>query len=203
MTGEHKILIVKRMKSFQNLAYYAKYDIFWKRKTIESYTLLLWNKLEEIEYAKSVENRATAQMFGVSHTQIIRWRSKEELKNTNIRSRRVGSGSRLSYPLAENALKKWIIDLRNRELEVTPSKMIENCSRTILVNAAHEFKASDSRFNLLLKRQRVSLRRRTKTGQNYPKLYRQKLQTSITLLKLFVQKITLTLVVLSTSTFST
>jgi len=139
-------------------------------------------KLEAIEYAKCVGNRATARMFGVSHAQITRWINKEEeLKNANIRSRRVGSGSRPSYPLAENALKEWIVDLRNRGLGVTPSiiksKMIELLSHDFseqYPNAAHEFKASDSWFNLLLKRHGFSLRRRTKIGQKLPQAVQAK-----------------------------
>jgi hypothetical protein len=121
-------------------------------------------------------------MFAVTHTQIAQWRKKEEqLKKSNMRNRRVGSGNKPAYPLAENALKEWIVSLRNRGLGVTPSivksKMIELLSYDFseqYPNAAQEFKASDKWFGGLLRRHKFSLRRRTKIGQKLPLDIQQK-----------------------------
>ena len=90
------------------------------KQTRKSYPVAI--KLEAIDYAKCVGNKAAGRMFAVTHTQIAQWRKKEEeLKKANMRSKRVGSGKEAAYPLAENALKKWIIDLCNRGLGITPS----------------------------------------------------------------------------------
>jgi len=150
------------------------------KQTRKSYPVAI--KLEAIDYAKCVGNKAAGRMFAVTHTQIAQWRKKEEeLKKANMRSKRVGSGKEAAYPLAENALKKWIIDLRNRGLGATPSivksKMTELLSNDFseqYPNAAREFKASDSWFNLLLRRHKFSLRRRTKIGQKLPQELQQK-----------------------------
>ena len=83
-----------------------------------------------------------------------------------MRNRRVGSGNKPAYPLAENALKEWIVSLHNRGL-IVKSKMIELLSYDFseqYPNAAQEFKAFDKWFNGLLRRHKFSLRRRTKIG---------------------------------------
>ncbi|CAG8644538.1 10171_t:CDS:2 [Paraglomus occultum] len=150
------------------------------KQTRKSYLVAI--KLEAIDYAKYVGNRAAGRMFAVTHTQIAQWRKKEEeLKKANMRSRRVGSGKEAAYPLAEDALKEWIVDLRNRGIGVTSSiiksKMTEFLSYSFseqYPNAAQDFKASDSWFNLFLRRHNFSLRRRTKIGQKLPQEIQQK-----------------------------
>ena len=77
--------------------------------------------------SKQTRKSYPVSMFAVTRTQIAQWRKKEEqLKKSNMRNRRVGSGNKPAYPLAENALKEWIVSQPN---------------------AAQEFKASDKWFN--------------------------------------------------------
>ena len=88
------------------------------KQTRKSYPVTI--KIEAIEYAKCVGNKVATRMFPVTHTQIAQWRKKEEqLKKASMKCRRVGSGNKQVYPLAENALKEWIVSLRNRGLGVT------------------------------------------------------------------------------------
>ncbi|CAG8833120.1 18001_t:CDS:1, partial [Gigaspora margarita] len=66
-------------------------------------------KLEAIENAKKTNNHIAAQLYNVDHTQISRWRVKEEeFKDARKTSYRVESGTSSLYPLAENSLKEWI-----------------------------------------------------------------------------------------------
>ena len=90
-------------------------------------------------------------MFAVTHTQIAQWRKKEEqLKKASIKCRKVGSGNKPAYYLAENVLKEWIVSLRNRELGVTPSivksELLSYAFSEQYPNAVQEFKESDAWF---------------------------------------------------------
>ncbi|CAG8808694.1 12277_t:CDS:2, partial [Dentiscutata erythropus] len=134
-------------------------------------------KLNAIEYAKKTNNYAAARFFNVDHTQISRWRVKEEeFKNARKTSRRVGSGASSLYPLTENSLKEWIVKRRQRGIAVTP-KNVKFCMTNLLSNefklsysnALNTFKASDPWLNFFMNRFNLSLRRRTKTSQKLPK----------------------------------
>jgi len=78
------------------------------KETRKSYPVSL--KLDAIDYAKTTSNHVAARMFGVDHTQIGRWRTKEEdLRKARLTKRRVGSGALATYEIAEESLKKWIL----------------------------------------------------------------------------------------------
>ena len=85
------------------------YLIKMPKETRKSYPASL--KLDAIDYAKTTNNCVAAQMFGVDHTQIGRWRMKEEdLRKASRKNRRVGSGALPTYEITEESLKKWILD---------------------------------------------------------------------------------------------
>ena len=78
------------------------------KETRKSYPVSL--KLDAIDYAKTTSNHVAARMFGVDHTQIGRWRTKEEdLRKARLTKRRVGSGALATCEIAEESLKKWIL----------------------------------------------------------------------------------------------
>jgi len=84
------------------------------RETHKSYPASL--KLDAIDYAKTTNNCVAAQMFGVDRTQIGRWRMKEEdLRKASQKNRRVGSGALPTYEIAEESLKKWILERNMRD----------------------------------------------------------------------------------------
>ena len=67
--------------------------------------------------AKTTSNHVAARMFGVDHTQIGRWRTKEEdLRKARLTKRRVGSGALATYEIAEESLKKYIESTRKRTM---------------------------------------------------------------------------------------
>ena len=82
--------------------------------------------------------------------QISRWQMKEDLRLIN---RRVGSGALATYEIAEELLKKWIFNQRERRICVTPCD-IKSYMKQLL--------ATDAWFNCFLNRHNLSLRRRTK-----------------------------------------
>ena len=120
---------------------------------------------------------------GVDHTQISRWRMKEEdLRKASRKNRRVGSGALPTYEIAEESLKKWIFDQREREICVTPYDVKSHMKRLLATDfnqlypdAVNSFKASGSWLNRFLNRYNFSLRRRTKISQKLPKDMHEKL----------------------------
>jgi len=68
------------------------YLIKMPKETRKSYPASL--KLDAVSYAKKTSNHAAARLFAVDHTQISRWRTKEEdLKKARQTNRRAGSGA--------------------------------------------------------------------------------------------------------------
>jgi len=87
------------------------------KETRKSYPVSL--KLDAIDYAKTTSNHVAARMFGVDHTQIGRWRTKEEdLRKARLTKCRVGSGALATYEIAEESLKKWILNQREKGLNL-------------------------------------------------------------------------------------
>ncbi|CAG8620819.1 7958_t:CDS:1, partial [Paraglomus occultum] len=151
------------------------------KKTRKSYPVSL--KLDAINYAKKTSNHAAARLFSVDHTQISRWRTKEEdLKKTRQTNRRAGSGALPSYPLAEELLRKWILNQREGGIAVTPydvklqmKRLLANDFNQLYPDAANSFKASDPWLRRFMNRNNLSLRRHTKVSQKLPKDLHEKL----------------------------
>ena len=151
------------------------------KETRKSYPVSL--KLDAIDYAKTTSNHVAARMFGVDHTQIGRWRTKEEdLRKARLTKCRVGSGALATYEIAEESLKKWILNQREKGLCVTPYDVKSHMKRLLATDfkqlypdAVNDFKASDAWFNRFLNRHNLSLRRRTKISQKLPKELHEKL----------------------------
>ncbi|CAG8809326.1 824_t:CDS:1, partial [Cetraspora pellucida] len=75
-----------------------------------------------IDYAKQTSNRASARKYDIDYAMVKRWYKKEEkFKTARALSRQVGSGQKAAYPLAEDALKGWIDELRSEGIAVLPS----------------------------------------------------------------------------------
>ncbi|CAG8824668.1 8374_t:CDS:1, partial [Dentiscutata erythropus] len=74
-------------------------------------------------------------------------------------SRRVGSGASSLYPLAENLLKEWIVERRQKGIAVTSkdvkfhmTNLLSNEFKLSYSNALNTFKASDLWLNLFMNR---------------------------------------------------
>ncbi|CAG8460593.1 26844_t:CDS:2 [Dentiscutata erythropus] len=124
-------------------------------------------KLDAINYAKQTSNHLAAWQFNVDHTQISRWRKKEDLKKAKQTNCRVGSGFSSWYPLAEELLKKGI--------GVTPSDVKSHMRRLLVTEFSQiypdvrGFQASDSWFNRFMNRFNFSLHRLTKVSSKLPR----------------------------------
>ncbi|CAG8709708.1 37275_t:CDS:2 [Gigaspora margarita] len=115
-------------------------------------------KLEAIKNAKKTNNHAIARLYNIDHTQISRWRVKEEeFKDARKASRRVGSA------VTPNDVKFHMTNLLSNEFKLSYS------------NALNTFKASDPWLNLFMNWFDLSLRKCTKTSQKLPKDLSKKL----------------------------
>jgi hypothetical protein len=173
-----KILAKSTTLSSKQSNYY--YLIKMPKETRKSYPASL--KLDAIVTQKKPSNHAAARLFAVDHTQISRWRTKEEdLKKARQTNRRAGSGALPSYPLAEKLLKRWILNQRERGIGVMMSNFRWNyCLPLILSNyilmlltvsklPIHGFKV------LWIGVIYLSAGRRTKVSQKLPKDLHEKL----------------------------
>ncbi|CAG8624567.1 23121_t:CDS:2, partial [Cetraspora pellucida] len=101
-------------------------------------------KLDAINYAKQTSNHAAARMFSVNHTQISRWRKKEEkLKKAKQTNCRIGSGIGVTPSDVKSNMKR----LLNTEF------------RQIYSNAIYKFQAADTWFYRFINRSDFSLRK--------------------------------------------
>ena len=81
-----------------------------------------------------------------------------------------------TYEIAEESLKKWILNQRERGICVTPYDVKSRMKQLLVTDfeqsypdAVNNFKASDAWFNRFVNRHNLSLRRRTKISQKLPK----------------------------------
>ncbi|CAG8754052.1 18445_t:CDS:2, partial [Racocetra fulgida] len=148
-------------------------------------------KLDVINYAKQNSNRAAAREYNIDHAMVKRWCEKEEkFKVAKASSRRVGSGQKAAYPLAEDALKQWIDKLRNEGIAVMPSAVKFNMSNLLLNNFSQHypdvfetFRASNNWFYRFMNQYDLSLHRQTKLGQKLPQDLQEKVLSFHTFIK--------------------
>ena len=128
-------------------------------------------KLEAIDCADKTSKQAAARKFGVDAKRLRVWCSqREELvalkKNGKSKKKRLtGAGRKTLDPDMEEALFSWIIELRGRNLRVSRS-MIRVKAREL--SAVVGFKASRGWLFRFMKRNGLSLRRKTTVCQKTP-----------------------------------
>ena len=121
-------------------------------------------KLKAVEVARKKTISAAAREFKVDRKRIREWMSQEsELtefkKNGKSKSKRLQGGGRKAEDVdMEVALFDWIVDLRHRNLRVSRSMIMREAKA---LSSNQEFKASVGWLNGFLKRNGLSLRRKT------------------------------------------
>ena len=140
-------------------------------------------KLKIISEAEQTNNRQAARKYKIDETQIRRWRKqKVQLKHVKSsvgskRKRLSGAGSQPKYPGMEIALVEWVREQRLEYHQVT-TKMVQEKAQSIQEESGNSnFIASRGWLCRFFKRNNLSLRRRTTTGQKLPKDLMPKIQT--------------------------
>ena len=146
----------------------------WPRTATEmhaSYTAE--TKLEAIEIAKRTSKKNAARKFSVDVRRIREWcRQEAQLKSMrNKKAKRLSGGGRpLKMEDMEDELINWINDMRENRLRVS-RKMIQRQALLLFEqreSQGESFTASEGWLFKFLRRNRLSLRRRTTTAQKTP-----------------------------------
>ncbi|CAB4441520.1 unnamed protein product [Rhizophagus irregularis] len=128
---------------------------------------LLNKKKKFVNYAKEYGKNSAAAHFGINKSMVGRWvkASINWTDEINRNIKKVGTGRRVFYPEVEKKLYDWIIEQRNRDTIV------------LYGNLMNDFKMSNRWLYAFTKRQKLSLRRRTKISQKLPQQTEQLLES--------------------------
>ncbi|KAK3920835.1 Pogo transposable element with KRAB domain [Frankliniella fusca] len=135
-------------------------------------------KLVAIKCAKEKGNKAAARQFDVTPKMIRDWRSKEAKLLNACATRRAFRGPKSGkWPELERRLAQWVRDVRAQLCSVS-KKMMQREARKLVKELGipgNTFRASLSWINRVMKRNGLSIRRRTTIAQRLPVHYEEKL----------------------------
>lgn len=134
-------------------------------------------KLSVIAYAEEHGNRAAERKFTVSEKLVRDWRKiKDSLKNTNL-SRRAFRGPKSgTFPLIDKQVLAYTEELRNNGYSISYEMLqlkAQEVARTQNIPRA-QFKASRGWVIRFMRRNGLSVRRRTTICQKLPTDYTEK-----------------------------
>lgn len=136
-------------------------------------------KRKVILFAEAENNVAAERHFGVSEKCVRGWRRQRDQIFACAGTRRSFRGPKQGqYPAVEEAVRKWVGDQRSKSLSVSYED-IECKARAVATElniARTEFKISKKWVTNFMKRNGLSLRRRTTVCQKLPDAYEDKLQ---------------------------
>ena len=148
-------------------------EISHKEKKIRSYPVKM--KIEVVNYAEINGNRAAGRKYGVDEKRIRGWRKNKAkiaalvvLKNSKTRMRLDGGGAKPLSTNLEERVMDWISVRRSSGLRVSRKLVMKKAqllyqemstSEGILEN--EEFKASRGWLEKFMRRNNLSLRRKT------------------------------------------
>jgi hypothetical protein len=137
------------------------YDAAFKRKVILC--------------TEQIGNRAAGKQFSVNETNVRRWRTMKNDLFTCQRTRKSFSGPKKGmYPELDAAVLSFFKELRGKGLPVTRDVLMLK-AKEIARNSNIQFKASRGWCDKFIRREGLSLRRRTTICQKLPKDYEEKL----------------------------
>ena len=156
-----------------------KDEISHKGKNIQKYSLEV--KKEVITYAEVHGNRPASRRFQVDERRIREWRVKKSeieglvvTKKGKQRSKLSGGGRKPLSTKLEEVLLEWIDNRRARGLQVSSKLIMEKAEITYRDMKesnnmdAEDFKASRGWLSRFMKRNGLSLRRKTSVAQQDP-----------------------------------
>uniref|UniRef100_A0A023GJZ4 Putative tigger transposase n=1 Tax=Amblyomma triste TaxID=251400 RepID=A0A023GJZ4_AMBTT len=134
-------------------------------------------KLKAVDYALEHGNRAAGRHFGVDEMRIRYWKKQREKLMATNKTRRAFRGPKTGkFPRVEEAVLEYVRDLRKDGCAVS-LEMIQTQARTTarkLGIAAKDFRASSGWTTRFMRRNGLSLRRRTSLCQRLPAAYESK-----------------------------
>ena len=150
-----------------------------KGKRVRAYSAAF--KLDVLAYAQDNSNRAAARKFDVDERRVREWKkNKIEItalanrKNGKTRKRLDGAGPKPLSTELEEIILNWIHNRRSQGLRVSRKLIKKKAQITyrgmngIEIAEADEFKASDGWLTRFMRRNGLSLRRKTSVAQKDP-----------------------------------
>uniref|UniRef100_A0A0K0FPY9 HTH CENPB-type domain-containing protein n=1 Tax=Strongyloides venezuelensis TaxID=75913 RepID=A0A0K0FPY9_STRVS len=131
-------------------------------------------KLEAIDHAKKVSNSKAARRLGVCESHMRYWRKQKSKLLTCKRNQRSFSGIKAKWPEIEAKFVDWIMDCRQRGITVNTIKIRFQARKLATEQQIYGFKAERSWVNRFIKRNSLSVRATTSTGQKLPPDHIQK-----------------------------
>lgn len=134
-------------------------------------------KLKALDYALEHGNRAAGRHFGVDEIRIRYWKKqREKLMATNSTRRAFRGPKTGKFPDIEKAVLEYVRDMRKDGCAVSLD-MVRTQARTVsrrLGIATKDFRASSGWTTRFMRRNGLSLRRRTSLCQRLPSAYEDK-----------------------------
>jgi hypothetical protein len=135
-------------------------------------------KLDAIELASKTSRANAAKVLSVDPKRIREWcKLKEKFLRASKKAKRLeGGGRNVIHDAMEDKLVRWISAQRSKSLRVS-RKMIQSEARRIVQedDSSSTFIASYGWLRKFLKRNRLSLRKRTTVAQKTPEHVKQKI----------------------------
>ena len=113
-------------------------------------------KLEAIQEAVKIGNRAAGRKFGISEANIRFWRKEEELLKTLNKSKKANRGSRARFPELEKQLREWIFSESQKSRGVTLSQIRMKAGDIAKEMKMDDFHCSSSWYYNFIRRQNIS-----------------------------------------------
>lgn len=132
-------------------------------------------KRKVILCAENIGNRAAGKQFSINEVNVRRWRKMKNMLFACKRTKKSFSGPKHGrYPEIDAAVLTYFKELRTKGLPVTREALMLK-AREIATHKGLQFKASRGWCEKFMKRQCLSLRRRTTICQKLPSDYEDKL----------------------------
>ena len=132
-------------------------------------------KLRAVAYAEAQGNRAAGREFTISEANIRQWRKQKDRLQKLPKQKKAERGSTAHHPELETQLLAWTLDVRQQGIGLTTTEIRIKAKILAEQMAIINFKASMSWTYKYLRRNDLSIRRRTHISQRLPEDYDDKL----------------------------
>lgn len=126
-------------------------------------------KLEAVKFARKFGTNAAAIEFEVAEQMINRWKQAEPALMTSPKNKRAFRGLRAKWPDVEKDLKAWVLERRSKQRAVNGPAMKREAIKIATKLGIRPFSPSNSWIQNFMRRNGLSMRRRTSVGQPLPK----------------------------------
>lgn len=134
-------------------------------------------KLMVCERAEAIGNRGAARENDIDERCVRRWRKEKDVLEKMPRQKRARRGGKVSWPVLEANLEKWIKDQREKNLPVSTVRIRMQAKMIAEQMGITNFKGGPHWCYRFMRRKKLSVRVRTTVGQALPADWQEKKQS--------------------------